>query len=274
MNALKIFIRCLIGCTLGSSLGVAMMFLGLFEQGLGLAIGGATLGFVLAIAGVLYRTSAGETFGRGLLIFLQLTAGKNVPGGEKLVPIEDKDTPSKRAPDGADPAGFADWSAVGAKIGGLCAVAPAVLLVVFFPENADGQPSDPLTEVFGRICAFFITLLVGAGVGAALASLIVPGRHRLNILLGTFVGLALGVGIATALAPGAKITRLQAYSIFSGMFAWLGMMCGLFAGDNETDDDADAEAAPYERPPSAKPPDPMPFIYPTPETLDGEDERE
>jgi len=81
---------------------VALIITGRFEQGIGLAIIGGALGAILAISSVLHRTSAAETFSRGLLLYVRFTVAKNIPGGDELVPIEDKPAQGKHGTS-ADP---------------------------------------------------------------------------------------------------------------------------------------------------------------------------
>ena len=85
MKTLTIIVRCTIGCALGACLGGASIVAGRIEEGIGLAMIGGCLGMILAISKVLYKTSSAETFSRGLLLFLKLTAAKNISGGGQAV---------------------------------------------------------------------------------------------------------------------------------------------------------------------------------------------
>ena len=200
MNALRVTIRCTIGCILGSSLGVAMIIAGCIQQGIGLAIVGGVLGVVLAISSVLYRTTASEAFGRGLLLFLRWTAHKNIPGGEALVPIQDKDIPG-RQPQTADPVALDNRMLLGMKLGAALAAVPAVLVAVYI-QDANLAPEPMVLEVVKRvIIGFSFIAFVGGGCGAALGAVTMPGIHRRNIALGTILGATAGAGVAIAVAP-------------------------------------------------------------------------
>jgi hypothetical protein len=231
MKALTTILRCVIGCALGSLPGVALYLAGRMEQGIGLTIIGGLLGGILAISSVLYKTSASETFGRGLLLFLKLTAEKNILGGEKLVHLEEKDIPGLRG-QSADPAALDQRMFLGMIVGAALAVVPAVFLVLQIRDKKE-EPEPLVLAIMKRtiIGGGFIAF-VGGGCGAACGSLTIAGVHRRNIVLGTVVGVLIGAGLATAVAPGARMSGWEMYAGFCALFGWLGMVCGLFSGDN------------------------------------------
>src|SRR5262245_46342245 len=87
MSTAKVVARCLIGLTLGVVPGLVIAGPDLQQQGLGLAILGGMLGLVLALAAVLYKSSAGESFWRGLVLFLAITLKRNhIPGADAVMP--------------------------------------------------------------------------------------------------------------------------------------------------------------------------------------------
>lgn len=231
MKTLIVLLRCTIYCALGSSIGVVLIAAGQIEQGVGLAIIGGSLGFVLAISSVLYKTSSAETFWRGVLIFLKLTLAKNIPGDDKLVQVEDKDLEGRHGRS-ADPVTLDDRMYLGMRVGCVLAVVPAILIATYI-QNANGAPAPMIIEILKRILiGFGIVAIVGGGCGAAVGSLTVSGVHRRNIAIGTIVGGIIGAGLATAIFPGALIPAWQLYAVMCGGFGFLGMAAGLISGDN------------------------------------------
>ncbi|WP_153557099.1 hypothetical protein [Roseimaritima sediminicola] len=231
MKSLMVILRCTIGCAIGSGLGVALITAGRIEHGIGLAIIGGVFGIVLAISNVLYKTSSAETFSRGLLIFLKLTAAKNIPGGEKFVPVKEKDTEGRHG-QSADPVALDKRMYFGMKVGAVLAVSPAILIAMYM-QDANREPDPMVLEIVKRIIiGIAFIAFVGGGCGATLGSLTVSGVHRRNIVLGTFVGAVIGAGLATAIVPGARVPAWHMYIFGCGVFGWLGMACGLFSGDN------------------------------------------
>lgn len=231
MRIWTVLLRCTIGCVLGSSFGVAMFLAGWLDQGIGLAIIGGVLGIVLAISNSLYKTSAAETFSRGLLLFLKLTAAKNIHAAESLVHIEDRDIEG-RLGQCADPKLLGDRMWVGMMVGVALAVVPAILILVYI-QDANRQPDLLILDVMKRlIIGFVFVAMVGGVGGAALGSLTIPGVHRRNIVAGAMTGAIVGAGIATAAGPGAQIQLSHLYIGTCGGFGWFGMVCGLLSGDN------------------------------------------
>jgi hypothetical protein len=166
------------------------------------------------------------------LLFLKLSAAKNVPGGEALVPVPDKPIRGKSSSPAADPAALDRRMVLGMKWGVAVAAIPAIV-IAFFIKDLNQKPDPLVVEILKKVLiAFFLTTMGGGGCGAALAALTIPGVHRRNILLGTTIGLMLGYGIGYAMLPGAVIPAWQAYCFSCGLFAFLGMLCGLFSGDN------------------------------------------
>ena len=246
MTPPKLIIRCTIGGLLGAGLGIAIIVAGFTTQGLGIAIAGGFLGLVLAVSSTLYETTAWETFKRGFLLFLQVTAKKNIPGGEKLVPIKDKNIPGRRRQD-ADPAHLEHRMGLGIKLGVLVAILPAILIAIYIPAGKDGPDPIVLEVMWRLLIGGGFAAFIGGGSGAVLGTLTLPGVHRRNILLGMLVGAGIGAGLATAISPGAKPPAWLTFCFCCGGFAWVGMLCGLFAGDSlgepdqEVDDLEDSE---------------------------------
>ena len=249
---LTICIRCLVGCILGSALGIVVILLGWFQQGLGLAIIGALLGLALSMASVWYRTTATETFWRGFLFFLRWTAAKNIPFGGELVPFEEKVVTSIRSSPNADPVSLDNRMYFGMKVGAACTAIPAILVASYLREDAKRGPAPWVLDILvSVVIVLAITMFVGGACGAALGALTVPGVHRRNILLGTVFGVLIGVGVSIATMLGAKIPAWQVYCFDCLVFGWLGMVCGLFAGDNFCFGAAGSDADEDDLPPDA-----------------------
>ncbi len=231
MKIIEVIFRCLIGSGLGSLLGVAFIACGLQRQGTGLAIMGGTLGFVLSISSVLYKTSASESFFRGLLFFLHITASKNIPGGDALVPLESKFIPSLYGRH-ADMDHLFGRIIIGAKVGVALAVVPAIFVTINTPSSSTSE-TDPLwlKILLGAFFASLLAVFVGGGIGAAIAALTVSGVHRTNMFLGTLAGLLFGAGLAIAIGPpdGPRTGADSWLMVWTccGIFGSLGMGSGL-----------------------------------------------
>ena len=208
-----------------------MIAAGRIEQGIGIGIMGGLLGIVLATSSVMYWTTARETFGRGLLLFLQWTAEKNIPGSGRLVPLDDRDIPSRQGRS-ADPELLGKRMELFAIIGLAVAAAPTIVVAALM--SSSGHATDPIVKriLEGVVIGFCFLVAVGGVGGMAVGALTVPGIHRRNIILGTIVGVAVGAGMGVAIVPGAKIPAWQMYCCSCGVFGWLGLASGLASGDS------------------------------------------
>ena len=199
-------------------------------QGLGLAIIGGTLGFILALSTVLYKTSSWATLLRGGALFAKLTAAKNIPFGEKLIPYDPADLEGQFAQT-ADLRSLDDRMYIGLRVGWAVAVVPGVWIALNI-QNHNAEPEPFVIEVLKRcVIGFFFVALVGGVCGMALGGLTVPGIHQRNILLGTALGSVIGLGFGTALAQNALQPGIF-FAISVGSFAFLGLIGGLLSAEN------------------------------------------
>lgn len=208
-----------------------MIAAGRIEQGIGIGIMGGLLGIVLATSSVMYWTTVRETLGRGLLLFLQWTAERNIPGGGRLVPLDDRDIPSRQGRS-ADPELLGKRMELFAIIGLALAAAPTIVVAALM--SSSGRATDPIVKriLDGVVIGILFLATVGGVGGMAVGALTVPGVHRRNIILGTIAGIAVGAGMGVAIVPAAKIPAWQMYCCSCGVFGWLGLASGLASGDS------------------------------------------
>lgn len=227
MNAMRTISRCVMGSALGSMLGLLSLFAGEHAQGIGLAIIGGLLGFLLALAPVLYRTTAPQAFLNGLLLFFQMTLEKNLGAGG-LLPVEDGASPHRRAVLQADPVLLETRKNRGTIVGATVVCVPAVIAALYLPLD---QEQPPLVwEILMRgAAAIALTFLVGGYLGAVIGALTLPGIHRRNISIGTAAGILFGFGVSTAIAPGSKVPMWQLYSSICALLGFFGMHFGMIA---------------------------------------------
>ena len=230
---LRIALRVLAGVLLGSLPGLALAVGGMDRQGAGIAVIGAAIGTGLALSRTFYGRSATDSLLRGSALFAAMTAEKNLPLSGKLSESLDRvvypPQPSHQADQDLLVARFVQ----GAKVGVVTAVLPALgIAVMCFLQPADHIVERGIAVAQGLLLAFCFAVFGGGASGAVVGALTVPGAHRRNILLGTFLGSTIGLGMAIAVAPtGLPITMLH-HLVFSGVFGWFGMVFGLYSGDN------------------------------------------
>lgn len=227
MNPLFIALRLAIGWGLGASPGIVMMLTGEGQQGLGFAILGGSLGFILALSGVLYKTDSTTTLLRGLLLFGKMTAAKNIPLGDKLFP-EPKELEGQFAQT-ADLETLDARMYVGLRVGCVVAIAPAIWIAL----NISNRTQEPLViEILKRcVIGFSFVAFVGGVCGMAVGGLTVPGVHQRNILLGPLLGSLIGLGFGTVLAQNAVDPRILVSGCI-GTFAFLGLIGGALSAEN------------------------------------------
>lgn len=222
-------IRLAIGWGLGSIPGIGLMLSGQEDQGLGLAIMLGTLGLILALASELYQTTSSATLLRGILMFCRLTAAKNLPLSENLLPLPVE--MNSRRPQSADIDLLDNRMYVGLRVGWVAAIAPAIWLAVNI-ANHNAEPDPWVIDVAKRaVIGFFFTAIVGGVCGMGIAGLTVPGVHQRNILLGPLLGGALGIGFGTAVSTNAVDPRLM-FWVCVGAFAFFGLIGGVLSSDN------------------------------------------
>jgi hypothetical protein len=227
LNPLLVACRLAIGWGLGASPGIIMMLGGQGQQGLGFAILGGSLGFVLALSGVLYKTDSTTTLLRGLLLFGKMTAAKNIPLGDKLFP--EPTELEGQFPQTADLETLDARMYVGMRVGCVVAIAPAIWIAL----NISNRTEEPLViEILKRcVIGFSFVALVGGVCGMAVGGLTVPGVHQRNILLGPLLGGLIGLGFGTVLAQNAVDPGIFV-SGCSCVFAFLGLIGGVLSAEN------------------------------------------
>jgi hypothetical protein len=232
---LRIALRLLAGILLGALPGLALAVGGMDRQGAGIAVIGAAIGTGLALSRVLYGRSATDSLLRGSALFAAMTAEKNLPLSGKLSESLDR----VAYPAQPQPSHQADQDLLvarlvqGAKVGVVTAVLPALgIAVMCFLQPADHIVERGIAVAQGLLLAFCFAVFGGGASGAVVGALTVPGAHRRNILLGTFLGSTIGLGMAIAIAPTGSASTTLHHLVFSGVFGWFGMVFGLYSSDN------------------------------------------
>lgn len=219
-----------IGWALGAAPGVIIMLGGDGIRGLGFAIIGGTLGLVLALSRVLYQTTSTDTLLRGLLLFCKMTAAKNIPLGDKLIPLE----PEEMCGQFEQSANFEmleSRSYNGMRLGWVVAFVPAIWIAINI-TNRNSPEEHWVLEILKRcIVGFAFVALVGGVCGMAVGAVTVPGIHQRNILLGPLLGALIGAGVGLALAQNAVDPGI----FFTGcvlVMAFMGLIGGVFSAEN------------------------------------------
>lgn len=229
MNPLLIALRLAIGWGLGASPGTVMMLGGQGLQGLGFAILGGSLGFTLALSGVLYKTDSTTTLLRGLLLFGKMTAAKNIPLGDKLFP-EPKELEGQFAQT-ADIETLVARMFIGMRVGWVVAIVPAIWIALNISNRAPSEEAL-IIEILKRcVIGFSFVGMVGGICGMAVGGLTVAGVHQRNILFGPLLGSVIGLGMGMVIAQNAVDPGIFV-SGCSCVFAFLGLIGGVFSAEN------------------------------------------
>ncbi len=244
---MKAILRAIVCTAIGSSFGLLWMTSGNTEQGLGLAIIGGVLGFIISLSSVFYKTTALESLVNGIGLSLYVIVARNIPGVIENVDKIDSKTEG-RVMQVTDPITYDDRLWLGGKIGVAIVFIPIAILIYNFElTESNGEPMSIFFVIFFKIFGTVLfSFFIGGFSGMAIGLLGLPGVHRRNILIGLLTGIAIGAGLTTAIQPGSKIPVWQSYTIFCAIFGLVGVIFGMMAGDNQqfcddqqSDDDDD-----------------------------------